>query len=110
VQHHDGITGTAKGFVADDYLTRLATAVKNSLAILTRSIPVLIRKDSSDTPQLRSDFKIFELQADSAAYPIVVFNSLPWPRTEFVSVRVKCKDAKAYVMDGEGNNVPAEVR
>ena len=45
-QHHDGMTGTAKTFVNNDYGERMLTSLKNCQHIIAQAIQILIGKGS----------------------------------------------------------------
>eukprot|EP01116_Phalansterium_solitarium_P016044 TRINITY_DN3630_c0_g2_i1.p1 TRINITY_DN3630_c0_g2~~TRINITY_DN3630_c0_g2_i1.p1 ORF type:complete len:1254 (-),score=450.47 TRINITY_DN3630_c0_g2_i1:473-4234(-) len=112
VQHHDGVTGTSRQYVVQDYIQLLEEAKGNAIGILARMSEVLLAKGST-RPELRplQASTVFDVRsADTGtheAHPIVVYNSLAWPRTEFVRIRVS--SANVLVINDKGQPVPSQV-
>ncbi|KAK7571097.1 hypothetical protein V9T40_014701 [Parthenolecanium corni] len=103
-QHHDGITGTAKDFVVDDYALKLIRSMKGAEHVMQQSLNFLLRPDKQNfVPD--SDAVYFEL-TESRKTPengaqkmlkvtesvpvkrLVIFNPLTWNRTEILEVRL----------------------
>nr|CAD7399005.1 unnamed protein product [Timema cristinae] len=107
-QHHDGVTGTARDYVVEDYAKKLHDAIRGSQHIIQQSVYALLTRNM-DLPD--SEFTYFDLDdvrkhhysipektvlafgADMEAHTVVLFNSLTWQRKELVTVRV----STAYV-------------
>ena len=116
-QHHDGVTGTAKTFVNDDYGEKMLTALKNCKRIISNSIQILMR---GGRPNDDAMFDIDEyrnkqdeipqritMDTRSEARNVVFVNSLGQQRSELVCVRVK--SSKIAVIGPFGENVPAQI-
>ncbi|XXG47128.1 hypothetical protein AAC387_Pa02g1821 [Persea americana] len=120
VQHHDGVSGTEKQHVADDYAKRLsigyveaAELVESSLACLTES------KSKSGCQNLATKFDQCPLLNISYCPPseldlshgkslvIVVYNSLAWKRVEIV--RIPVINESVIVLDSEGKEIESQL-
>jgi hypothetical protein len=109
VQHHDGITGTAKSWVGSDYLKRLSEATAHSYGILSFAVPILLRRDGGVAPDLSSELNLIKLEPGKS-YPVVIFNGQGWKRSEFQWVRISLPgDKSIVVLDGRGNPVPSQI-
>ncbi len=106
VQHHDGITGTARGFVAQDYTNRLDKGYNASKVALAKSLSVLLAGDKA-APEFESELRVLDFE-EKTDYVIAVHNSLGWPRKQYQHLTVKSKH-KIIVTDAAGNHVPSEV-
>ncbi|KAL6080566.1 Alpha-mannosidase 2 [Balamuthia mandrillaris] len=115
VLHHDGITGTAKKHVAQDYITRLEEAESHSKKILLDSTKYLLQKSSSDASQLpplqyNVDTPIAFSDNYFEEYPVVVHNSLGWTRYQYIKVPIRTIDIAALrVFDADGRAVPSQI-
>eukprot|EP00029_Vermamoeba_vermiformis_P007896 TRINITY_DN3546_c0_g1_i1.p1 TRINITY_DN3546_c0_g1~~TRINITY_DN3546_c0_g1_i1.p1 ORF type:complete len:1137 (-),score=300.82 TRINITY_DN3546_c0_g1_i1:18-3428(-) len=106
VQHHDGITGTARGFVAQDYTNRLDSAYNVSKVALAKSLSVLLAGDKT-APEFDSELRVLDFE-EKTDYVVAVHNSLGWPRKQFQHLTVKSKQ-KIIVTDAAGNQVVSEM-
>ena len=105
-QHHDGVTGTAKDHVVEDYGTRMHTSLQDLQIFMSKAIEVLlgIRQEKSDqTPaqlepaQVRSKYDIQPTHRvinppEGSAQSVVLFNPLERTRNEVVMVVVTRPD------------------
>lgn len=107
MQHHDGITGTARGFVAQDYTNRLDSAYNSSKVALAKSLSVMLAGVKA-TPEFDSELRVLDFE-EKTDHIIVVHNSLGWPRKQFQHLTVKSKQM-IIVTNAEGHKVASEVR
>lgn len=105
-QHHDGVTGTAKDHVVEDYGTRMHTSLQDLQIFMSKAIEVLlgIRHEKSDQTtaqfepaQLRSKYDIQPTHRaisppEGSAQSVVFFNPLEQTRNEVVMVVVNRPD------------------
>ncbi|CAK9298030.1 unnamed protein product [Gordionus sp. m RMFG-2023] len=107
-QHHDGITGTAKHHVMEDYAIRMLRAIKISERILDSSLDLLLDSTPSSSNILNGaeqpnifvgnetdKFKNFiyfdpEMEQDSKIFYLI--NSLAHERQELYTLRVNIKE------------------
>jgi len=101
VQHHDGITGTAKQFVANDYSERLDQARSASHTAMREMAQILLT--DKETPSLTYDLKTFSFDLGDEVYALIVHNPLGWVRRKYVKVRVTISDV--VVMTHESVNL-----
>nr|CAD7454168.1 unnamed protein product [Timema tahoe] len=120
-QHHDGVTGTARDYVVEDYAKKLHDAIRGSQHIIQQSVYALLTRNK-DLPD--SEFTYFDLDdvrkhhysipektvlafgPDMEAHTVVLFNSLTWQRKELVTVRVSTAYVK--VTNSDGDLVPSQ--
>ncbi|PAV88948.1 hypothetical protein WR25_24382, partial [Diploscapter pachys] len=95
-QHHDGVTGTAKDFVMEDYGSRMLKALKNCEKVLAASLSSLLEDPSSLTlDEIReAQDALIKKRVFDIGQRVVVFNSLTRSRNEPICIRVKSKSAK----------------
>lgn len=120
-QHHDGVTGTAKDHVVQDYGTRMHTSLQDLQIFMSKAIEVLIgiRHERSDqTPallepaQVRSKYdvqpvhKVINAQ-DGTAHSVVLFNPSEQTRDEVVMVVADRPDVT--VLDSNWTCVKSQV-
>ncbi|OWM70701.1 alpha-mannosidase 2 [Punica granatum] len=105
-QHHDGVTGTAKDHVVQDYGSRMHTSLQDLQIFMSKAIEVLlgIRHDKSDqSPSLfepeevRSKYDAHPMHRvvatpEGMAHSVVFFNPLEQAREETVMVVVDRPD------------------
>ncbi|KAI5746627.1 hypothetical protein M8J77_005637 [Diaphorina citri] len=111
-QHHDGVTGTAKDHVVQDYAGKMFNAILSLRRVLNVSSHVLLAPESTAdyTPislqhpsispgsgnltsirKLPNDDNIIQIRPDdtrTCAKSVVLFNPLSWERKELISVQV----------------------
>ncbi|KAG1327050.1 alpha-mannosidase 2 [Cocos nucifera] len=121
-QHHDGVTGTAKDHVVEDYGTRMHTSLQNLQIFMSRAVEVLLSDfhDKSD-PTLLSQFepeqtrskydvqpthKVLDVHEEHA-HSVVLFNPLEQTRDEVVMVIVTKPDI--FVRDSNGSCVESQI-
>lgn len=99
-QHHDGVTGTAKDHVVEDYGTRMHTALQDLQIFMSKGIEVLlgIRHDKAEQnparfepEQVRSKYDAQPVHRvigapEGHAHSVVIFNPLEQRRDEVVMV------------------------
>ena len=116
-QHHDGVTGTAKTFVNNDYGERMLTSLKNCKQIISNSVRILMgergpiedvvfdideyRDKQDEIPQR------ITIDTRNEARNVVFVNSLAQQRNELVCIRVK--SSKIVVIDPFGENIPVQL-
>lgn len=121
-QHHDGITGTAKDHVVEDYTNRMTEALKNCKHVIQQSAYRLLTKDT--VYQADPTFAYFTLDDSRGPGPdenrptiilgedlpkkyVVLHNSLPYHRTELVEFYI----ANPYIIvtDAEESIIYSQV-
>ncbi|VDN06230.1 unnamed protein product [Thelazia callipaeda] len=112
-QHHDGVTGTSKTVVMDDYGKKMFTALKNSEEIILMATDILLRKQISpkfsSVPRLSMEqyFKTFDSLPSKRTVnqksEMILFNSLENSRVETVCVHVNNLNT---VVEIAGSNIP----
>jgi len=96
-QFHDAINGEVVDEVYDEIMENFRTAEKILEEVLEESLEAIV--------------SLIDTEADGDKIPVVVFNSLSWPRTDVVSVEVAFADPRARsvrVLDSEGREVPCQ--
>lgn len=120
-QHHDGVTGTAKNHVVEDYGSRMHTSLQDLQIFMSKAIEVLlgIRHDKSDQnpsqfepEQVRSKYDVQPvhkaISAREGTYnSVIFFNPLEQTREEVVMVIVNRPDVT--VLDSNWTCVPSQV-
>lgn len=123
-QHHDGITGTAKDYVVDDYARKLVDAIKSSHHVMQQAAHFLISPskemyvpdpfaeyfnldDIRKLPSSLPEQSLLKFSRGINSIRVVIFNSLTWKREEVVSLRVATVDVQ--IKDSDGNVVPSQV-
>ncbi|CAJ1099312.1 alpha-mannosidase 2x-like [Octopus vulgaris] len=121
-QHHDGITGTSKDVVVDDYGDRLLTAMMEMKRLTTESITFLMMKEKSkysyskEKPMFNVDekrekhFSIPErsvLKISDTPQSVIFYNSLAHKRDTVVSVYVD--SPFVIVRDPRGKIIPSQI-
>lgn len=120
-QHHDGVTGTAKDHVVQDYGSRMHTSLQDLQFFMSKGIEVLlgIRHEKSD--QNPSQFEPEQVRSKYDAQPVhkvinaregtyhsvVFFNPLEQTREEVVMVIVNRPDVT--VLDSNWTCVPSQI-
>ncbi|CAJ0937955.1 unnamed protein product, partial [Mesorhabditis belari] len=108
VQHHDGVSGTAKQVVTYDYQQRLDKGVRQ----LETMINDAVKKSSTGTPPtytlcLLSNETVCDVSQKSGSYAVTVFN--PIGRTVSSFVRVPFYHPIASVADDTGAAVKVQI-
>ncbi|KAJ6754218.1 ALPHA-MANNOSIDASE 2X [Salix purpurea] len=120
-QHHDGVTGTAKDHVVQDYGIRMHTSLQDLQIFMSKSIEVLlgIHHEKSDhspsqfeSAQVRSKYDVQPVlkainAREGTSQSVVLFNPLEQTRDEVVMVIVKRPDVT--VLDSNWTCVPSQV-
>ncbi|XP_010424099.1 PREDICTED: alpha-mannosidase 2 [Camelina sativa] len=122
-QHHDGVTGTAKDYVVQDYGTRMHTSLQDLQIFMSKAIEVLLgirhEKDKSDqspsffeAEQVRSKYDARPVHKPIAAregnsHTVILFNPSEQTREEVVTVVVN--RAEISVLDSNWTCVPSQI-
>ncbi|GAB2288779.1 Alpha-mannosidase 2x [Dionaea muscipula] len=121
-QHHDGVTGTAKDHVVEDYGNRMHTSLQDLQFFMSKAIVVLlgVRAEKSEhspsqfePEQVRSKFdaqpvhKRIILAHEGTARAVVIFNPLGQTRNEVVMVVVDRPDVT--VLDSNWTCIESQV-
>ncbi|KAJ7014121.1 hypothetical protein NC653_003670 [Populus alba x Populus x berolinensis] len=120
-QHHDGVTGTAKDHVVQDYGIRMHTSLQDLQIFMSKSIEVLLgvhheKSDHSpsqfESEQVRSKYDVQPVlkainAREGTSQSVVLFNPLEQTREEVVMVIVKRPDVT--VLDSNWTCVPSQV-
>lgn len=119
-QHHDGVTGTAKDHVVQDYGTRMHTSLHDLQTFMSKAIEVLIgireRYDQNvshfEPEQVRSKYdtqtvhKAINVHEDTSQ-SVVIFNPLEQMREEVVMVTVNKPDVT--VLDSKWTCIQSQI-
>ncbi|WZZ12696.1 hypothetical protein YC2023_105785 [Brassica napus] len=114
-QHHDGVTGTAKQHVTNDYAKRLAHGASEAEAVVNSALAHLMNK-----ARTKPDISLAQCSSMNMSYcPVteetisgqkslilVAYNSLAWNRTEVI--RIPVNDAGLNVEDSSGKTLDAQ--
>ena len=120
-QHHDGITGTAKDHVVEDYGKRMLDGLHEAKRIVAECSAFLLHEDKkmynyleSDGPEYGHDetrqshnslpekpvLRVKDMLVSSGGAPVILYNSLAQPRVEVVSVHTDWPYVKVTGPDG----------
>ncbi|CAK9863623.1 unnamed protein product [Sphagnum jensenii] len=114
LQHHDGVSGTEKQHVANDYAERLAVG-SAEVSLIAKHIPMKLFVCKRTDSWLLQCFllNISYCPTSETELPfgksliVVVYNPLGWTREEYV--RFPVSSAALEVIDGAGNSIPSQL-
>lgn len=119
VAHHDGITGTSRRSVMLDYMQRLTTAITTSYEAIGKISEKLLKKVGAPTDTVgdKSSSQVsltgniggtasFDITGGKS-YVLLYHNSLAWPRSQYVQLRVNAQNAQIF--DCNGNEISSQV-
>lgn len=120
-QHHDGVTGTAKNHVVQDYGTRMHTSLQDLQIFMSKAIEVLLGIRFEKSEHNPSQFEPVQVRSKYDAHPIlkgaivqerstrsvVVFNPLEQTRDEIVLAIVDRPDVS--VLDSNWTCIESQV-
>ncbi|PZC73618.1 hypothetical protein B5X24_HaOG209035 [Helicoverpa armigera] len=122
-QHHDGVTGTSRDDVREDYAKKLLTAIKYSQSAIQQAAYYLLNQPLIvDQPQEDIYFDVDDiwrshdeiptritiaLDAVSPSRRIVLYNALAFKRHEIMTVLVSSPHVEVF--DPEGNPMMAQI-
>eukprot|EP01129_Flabellula_baltica_P001760 TRINITY_DN1167_c0_g4_i1.p1 TRINITY_DN1167_c0_g4~~TRINITY_DN1167_c0_g4_i1.p1 ORF type:complete len:1103 (+),score=202.57 TRINITY_DN1167_c0_g4_i1:94-3309(+) len=111
LQHHDGITGTAKDFVVNDYGNMVHRSYWNLKSIISTMLSLLSNTTTLESDTVQNDFrspinpKIVSLNEGSVS--VVLYNSLHIRRTEVHSIL--SDESDITILDSEGDVVRCQI-
>ncbi|GMT09292.1 hypothetical protein PFISCL1PPCAC_589, partial [Pristionchus fissidentatus] len=111
-QHHDGVTGTGKDAVVNDYGQKMLDALNGCEEVMAVATEILLQKKGSAPGQLQLDEHrkthdaLAERKPAEVGSSLILFNSLSSARREVACVRVA--DAKARVKRNGGDERPRQ--
>ncbi|TRY68325.1 hypothetical protein TCAL_04678 [Tigriopus californicus] len=126
-QHHDGITGTAKNHVVDDYGARMLQSIQGLQEVIAGAAHYLLTPSKSFYKAPDKDSIFFDLDENRASHSseatpsilqigsqqekskVVIFNSHARRRSEIVSIRVSLPNIRVYKVtniEGEDEEEP----
>jgi hypothetical protein len=115
VQHHDGVAGTEKAYVADDYLQRLSDGAVAAVSIAGKAMQSLLglTKDSSAYARFSLNLEEAVPQLLAGGFlPLVVSNSAgitrKMPVEIIVSEFISSKFSSLLIFDEKGNAVVSQ--
>ncbi|CAG0889991.1 unnamed protein product [Cyprideis torosa] len=125
-QHHDGVTGTSKTYVMEDYGKKLGSAVTglqqviqlctsfllspsrfSDPASIPASPPFLVDDPRPSFHSLESHTRI-TISTGSPA-PIVLFNPLTFPRQEVLTIRIFTSNVLVRQMGASSGFIPSQI-
>ncbi|GAA0139932.1 glycosidase [Lithospermum erythrorhizon] len=120
-QHHDGVTGTAKDHVVEDYGTRMHLALQDLQIFMSKAIEVLLGIRHEKNDQNPSQFRPAQVRSRYDAQPVhipitaregtvqtvVLFNALEQTRNEVVMVVVERPDVT--ILDSNWTCVKSQI-
>ncbi|GAB4827460.1 Alpha-mannosidase 2x [Ancistrocladus abbreviatus] len=120
-QHHDGVTGTAKDHVVQDYGTRMHTSLVDLHVFMSKAIEMLLGVRTEKSEQSPSQFEPEQVRSKYDAQPVhkvitvvegnsrsvVIFNPLEQTRDEVVMVIVDRPDVT--VLDSNWTCIKSQV-
>ncbi|KCV68279.1 hypothetical protein H696_05200 [Fonticula alba] len=107
-QHHDAVTGTSKAYVMEDYVQAFAEAEPSTRRVFANTLAVLLGGDA--TPAQLMDLDLagrLDRLAPGGVVPVVIANSLAWPRHTVHTLPLDRSDV--VVRDADGALVPSQV-
>ncbi|XP_050068317.1 alpha-mannosidase 2 [Anopheles maculipalpis] len=122
-QHHDGITGTAKDHVMEDYAQRMSRAIEDCKFVMQQAVYRMLTKSSvyhadpsfsylsiDDSRTVNGSDSVrptIILGEELPSKQVVLHNSLPHTRSEVVEFYVA--SPFVTVLDGAGGTVPSQI-
>ncbi|XP_048762590.2 lysosomal alpha-mannosidase-like isoform X2 [Ostrea edulis] len=111
VQHHDGISGTEKQHVADDYAQRLAVGAEKCQQVASAAFEKLLPKGSEKAPKqvycTLTNISYCNFTEHQKQFMMTVYNPLGHTVTDFVRIPVLAEWYR--VVDPKGLNVTAQM-
>eukprot|EP00117_Sycon_ciliatum_P036568 scpid27181/ scgid4437/ Lysosomal alpha-mannosidase; Alpha-D-mannoside mannohydrolase; Alpha-mannosidase A; Alpha-mannosidase 60 kDa subunit; Alpha-mannosidase 58 kDa subunit len=106
-QHHDGVSGTEKQAVADDYYLQLYKGTVACENLASNLLSSMIKGKAASAPQLfQNSSEVMVNLSASDEISVVVFNSLAWERDVVVTVPTNLSNL--VVTDSTGKQVTAQ--
>ncbi|KAL0485526.1 lysosomal alpha-mannosidase [Acrasis kona] len=96
-QHHDGITGTEKPFVEDDYMQWLEKGINEASITLGRSAASLVsRNNTSENILIKfaNDASYLTQLKSGDRVPIYAYNNLAWSRQGLITLTINTDKVK----------------
>ncbi|KAK2716513.1 hypothetical protein QYM36_006865 [Artemia franciscana] len=123
-QHHDGITGTDRDLVVNDYGNKLFQSILNVKSVISQTSDFFLCNDQIQySPNIQKfhfvvddinkflnngpQRKIVSLDGPSELFQVIFFNSLPRSREEVVHILVSSSNVK--VLDRNRKPVPFQI-
>ncbi|KAK2717142.1 hypothetical protein QYM36_007322 [Artemia franciscana] len=123
-QHHDGITGTDRDLVVNDYGNKLFQSILNVKSVISQTSDFFLSNDQIQySPNIQKfhfvvddinkflnngpQRKIVSLDGPSELFQVIFFNSLPRSREEVVHILVSSSNVK--VLDRNRKPVPFQI-
>eukprot|EP00118_Oscarella_pearsei_P019625 m.209602 g.209602 ORF g.209602 m.209602 type:complete len:333 (+) comp39727_c0_seq56:596-1594(+) len=103
-QHHDAVTGTETLDVLHDYETMLNAGAANAEQVVRRLLAKMTAGDSQMPPLLSLNASVLCSLKQGQSVAVILYNSLGWQRTNYVSIAVNRSDF--IVTDTSGKPVP----
>jgi hypothetical protein len=106
VTHHDGITGTSKKTVVNEYyLPRLRKFTTACQLRIAEAVQRLVSKDGKQ----QFNFSSPNIKNDQSHTSVVVFNGLGWHRDNVMVLPIQTNENKVCVLDIKGRTLDAQV-
>jgi alpha-mannosidase len=101
VQHHDGLSGTEKQSVADDYALRLSDGILQAEKELNEVLFVIGEKEPYHLCLL-ANTSVCDVSTQNADFEVLVHNALARTSVQTVSIPITRKSAEVTVLSGDG--------
>ncbi|POM62482.1 Lysosomal alpha-mannosidase [Phytophthora palmivora] len=102
VQHHDGLSGTEKQSVADDYALRLNDGIIQAEKELNEVLFVIGEKEPYHFCLL-ANTSVCDISTQNTDFEVLVHNALARTSVQTVSIPITHKSAEISVLSGDGN-------
>ncbi|KAJ0411263.1 hypothetical protein ATCC90586_004179 [Pythium insidiosum] len=107
-QHHDGVSGTEKQHVADDYALRINEGIVEAEKEMNDVLFVIGEKEKYQLC-LQSNVSICELTRNTEKVEVFVHNALPRKTTKTITLPIGRKAVKIESLSGDAESEPRNV-